>query len=214
MSSTDRSARLQPPQFPEQQHPIIAALADYDDLELLMAFQQYPDCGRYFAAIFCRHGALLYALAARAATAPVQVDYLFAMSWRHIFYELRGLDAHHLEATGTRSLRSWLVEMVGFCARHVPLPPPEAIRYDLTAVPPPLWCHLEGALDELQPLERVALLLTESAGWTLEQVAERVASVAPEPPSLASLAACLQSAQQRLERILPSDVREIYLSAA
>ena len=214
MSPINRSTRPQPPHFSERQHPIVVALEGYDDLELLEAFQQYPDCGRYFVALFCRYGALLYALAARSATATVQVDYLFAMSWRHIFYELRGLDTHQLEVTGERSLRSWLVEMVGVCTRCVTLPPPEAIRYDLATTPPPLWCHLEGALDDLLPLERVVLLLTQSTGWTFEQVANCVASPTQEPPSQATLETSLRSARQRLERALPGDVREIYLSLA
>ncbi|MEO0947007.1 MAG: sigma-70 family RNA polymerase sigma factor [Cyanobacteria bacterium J06641_5] len=214
MSPVDRSTHLQPPLFPERQHPIVSALEGYDDLELLVAFQQYPSCGRYFVALFCRYGALLHTLVARSATTIVQVDYLFAMSWRHIFYELRGLDPHQLEATGTRSLRSWLVEMVGVCARCVTLPPPGAIRYDLSTAPPPLWCHLEGALDDLLPLERVVLLLTQSTGWTLEQVADRIAADTSESPSLTTLETSLHSARQRLERSLPSDLREIYLSLA
>lgn len=207
-------SRARPPYFPEQRHPLVTELAGYDDLELLAAFQQHPECGRYFVALFCRYSSLLYALAARAAADAVQVDYLFAMTWRHIFYELRGLDADLLVAAGARSLRSWLVEMVGFCAQQVALPSPENIHYDLAAASPPLWCHLEGALDGLSPLERAVLLLTQSAGWPLERVAEQVAISEPTPPSLESLEACLQSAQRRLERALPGDVREIYLVAA
>ncbi len=200
------------PRFSESQHPSVAALADRTDIELLRAFQQFPDSSRYFVALFCRYGPLLHTLAARAAAEPVGVDYLFALSWRHIFYELRGLDVYQLEAVGQESLRSWLVEMLGFCARHVQLPPAEAISYDVAAAPPPLWCHLEAALDTLSPLERLTLLLTQSGGWSLAQVAAWVAEHGAETASIAELEACLQVAYQQLERALPGDLREIYLT--
>ena len=211
---TDKRGNARGPQFPESLHPTVAALADRSDLELLAAFQQFPDSGRYFIALFCRYGPLLYALVARAATEPVRVDYLFAMSWRHIFYELRGLDVYQLETAGEVSLRSWLVDMVGFCTQRVALPPAEAITYDLAAAPPPLWCHLESALDTLSPLERLTVLLTQSGDWDLARVAAWVAENGTETPSISDLEACSQAAYQQLERALPSDVREIYLVPA
>lgn len=208
-----QAGRARGPQFPESQHPTILALADYSDLELLAAFQQFPASGRYFIALFCRYGALLHALAARAATAGAPADYLFAMSWRHIFYELRGLDVYQLKTAGEVSLRSWLVAMVGFCAQHVALPSAGMVPYSLAAAPPPLWCHLESALDALSPLERLTVLLVRSGGWTLAEVAAWMAENGPEAPSVGDLEASLQAAEGQLERSLPSDVRDIYLTS-
>ncbi|MGK7903155.1 MAG: sigma-70 family RNA polymerase sigma factor [Hormoscilla sp.] len=83
---------MQLPEFPECNHTIIKSLFNHSDRELLTLFQLHPECGRYFTAIFCRYYPIVYTLISQSARSPVQADYLFALTWRHIFHELRGLD--------------------------------------------------------------------------------------------------------------------------
>jgi hypothetical protein len=83
---------VQIPHFSESNHPIVKSLFHHSDQELLTLFQRYPEQGKYFTAIFCRYSPIVFTLIRHSARSPVQADYLFALTWRHIFYELRGLD--------------------------------------------------------------------------------------------------------------------------
>ncbi|MEM9246700.1 MAG: sigma-70 family RNA polymerase sigma factor, partial [Cyanobacteria bacterium P01_F01_bin.153] len=55
------------PTFPEANHPLIAALANRSDLELLDLFKRYPDAGRYFVTLFCRYSPIVYTLVRHSA---------------------------------------------------------------------------------------------------------------------------------------------------
>lgn len=83
---------MQLPEFPECNHIIVKSLFNHSDRQLLSLFQLHPECGRYFTAIFCRYYPIVYTLISQSARSPVQADYLFALTWRHIYHELRGLD--------------------------------------------------------------------------------------------------------------------------
>ena len=94
---------MQIPHFPEANHPLVKSLFHHSDQELLSLFQQYPDYGKYFTVIFCRYSPIVYTLIRHSARSPVQDDYLFALIWRNIYYELGGLNLNQA-ATETESL--------------------------------------------------------------------------------------------------------------
>jgi len=90
---------MQLPEFPECNHRIVKSLFHNSDRQLLTLFQLHPECGRYFSAIFCRYYPIVYTLISQSARSPVQAEYLFAVTWRHIYYELRGLDLRPVSRT-------------------------------------------------------------------------------------------------------------------
>lgn len=202
---------MQIPNFPEARHPEVVALNHYSDQDLLTLFQRYPHLGKYFVALFCRYSPIVYTLIRHSVRSPVQADYLFATTWRHIYYELGGLDLHEYE-TGDQpaTLQSWLINVTAVCINRVELPPVEAIQYSLEKASPPLWCYLEQALDRLSPLQRLIVLMAQTFHWSetrisayLQAEGERV------PPQQVKLQ--LEEAYQELENVLPEDIREIYL---
>ena len=119
---------------------------------MLTLFQRYPEQGKYFTAIFCRYSPIVYTLISHSARSPVQADYLFALSWRHIFYEMRGLELRGEGNSEPMTFQNWLINMTAFCINQMELPSVESINYDLEAASPPLWCYLEQALDILPPI--------------------------------------------------------------
>ena len=96
---------MQLPQFNECNHTIVKSLFHHNDRQLLTLFQLHPEWGRYFTAIFCRYYPIVYTLISQSARSPVQADYLFALTWRHIYYELRGLDLRHVRPDRIFDLR-------------------------------------------------------------------------------------------------------------
>lgn len=202
------------PSFPECSHPLVKSLVHYSDQDLLTQFQRYPDAGQYFTAIFCRYSPVVYTLIRHSARSPVQADYLFATTWRHIFHELGGLDLRSLGAgnaeTGT-TLQSWLINITAVCINQAELPPVEAIHYKLQAASPPLWCYIERALDQFPPLLRLIMVMSQTFGWSDTRIA---AYLQAEGETIAptEVQAKLQEGQRLLEVTLPEDVREIYLS--
>jgi len=96
---------MQLPQFNECNHTIVKSLFHHSDRQLLTLFQLHPEWGRYFTAIFCRYYPIVYTLISQSARSPVQADYLFALTWRHIYYELRGLDLRHVRPDRIFDLR-------------------------------------------------------------------------------------------------------------
>jgi hypothetical protein len=95
------------PNFPECDHTLVQSLYHLSDRELVMLFKQNADAGRYFTAIFCRYSPIVYSLIRHSARSPVQAEYLFAVTWRHILHELGGLDWPEPDAMRRR-------EKVGF----------------------------------------------------------------------------------------------------
>jgi hypothetical protein len=201
---------VQIPHFSEANHPIVKSLFHHSDGELLTLSQRHPEQGKYFTAIFCRYSPIVFTLIRHSARSPVQADYLFAMTWRHIFYELGGLDLHYETTLGSNSFQNWLINQTAFCINQADLPPVEEIHYDLKAAPPPLWCYLEQALEQLQPVMRLMVVMAQTFHWSETRIAAYLQAEG-EAISPAQVRQELTHAYQILEDALPEDIRQIYL---
>lgn len=199
------------PNFPEANHPLIKALFNHSDNDLLTLFQNYPDEGKYFTAIFCRYSPIVYTLVRHSAKSAVQADYLFAITWRHIYYELRGLDLRDPEVAGT-SFQNWLINMTAICINQADLPPVESIQYSVASAPPPLWCYLEQALDQLPPILRLMLLMDQTFHWSETRIAAYLQAEG-ENISPGHVKIQLIQGYHLLEKTLPNDIRQIYLQS-
>ncbi len=202
---------MQIPHFPEANHPLVKSLFHHSDHELLTLFQRYPDSGKYFTVIFCRYSPIVYTLIRHSARSPVQADYLFALIWRHIYYELGGLDLKS-GATGQDALtmQNWLINITAFCINEIKLPPTEAIHYSLKDTSPPLWCYVEQALEQLPPMSRLIVLMAQTFHWSETRIAAYLQAEG-EQISPSEVASSLQESYQMLEDKLPADIRAIYL---
>lgn len=208
---------MQLPHFPECNHSLIKALFHHSDGELLTLFQRHSECGRYFTAIFCRYYPIVYTLISHSARSPVQADYLFALTWRHIYHELGGLDLRSQPDAQTSgasanslTLQNWLIDVTAYCINHAELPPVESIYYVLQDAPPPLWCYLEQALEQLPPEFRLMILMSQTFHWSETRIAAYLQAEG-EAISPAAVKMQLQEGYQLLENVLPADIREIYL---
>ncbi|MEL7355108.1 MAG: sigma-70 family RNA polymerase sigma factor [Cyanobacteria bacterium J06560_6] len=83
---------MQIPTFPECDHDLVKPLIHQSDYALVSSLQRSPTEGKYFTALFCRYSPVVYSLIRHSARSPVQADYLFALTWRHILNELGGID--------------------------------------------------------------------------------------------------------------------------
>ncbi|MDZ8257259.1 sigma-70 family RNA polymerase sigma factor [Nostoc sp. ChiQUE01b] len=201
---------MQIPHFPEANHPLVKSLFHHSDHELLTLFQRYPDAGKYFTVIFCRYSPIVYTLIRHSARSPVQADYLFALTWRHIYYELGGLKLTDSESgEEALTMQNWLINMTAFCINEIKLPPTEAIHYSLQATSPPLWCYVEQALDQLPPVLRLIVLMAQTFHWSETRIA---AYLQAEGEAIApnEVANFLQEGYRMLEDKLPTDIRTIY----
>ncbi len=201
---------MQIPHFSESNHPIVKSLFHQSDRELLTLFQRHPEQGQYFTAIFCRYSPIVFTLIRHSARSPVQADYLFALTWRHIFYELRGLDLRQDDTPGANSFQNWLINQTALCINQADLPPVESIHYDLRAASPPLWCYLELALEQLTPMLRLMVIMAQSFHWSETRIAAYLQAEG-EPLAPAQVKNQLQQGYQLLEAGLPEDIQEIYL---
>ncbi|WP_445637291.1 RNA polymerase subunit sigma-70 [Nostoc sp. DSM 114161] len=202
---------MQIPSFPEANHPLVKSLFHHSDDELLTLFQQHPDAGKYFTVIFCRYSPIVYTLIRHSARSPVQADYLFALTWRHIYYELGGLNLNRGESgQETLTIQNWLINMTAFCINEIKVPPTEAIHYSLEATSPPLWCYVEQALDQLPPILRLIVLMSQTFHWSDTRIA---AYLQAEGEAIApnEVANFFQEGYRMLEDKLPTDIRAIYL---
>ncbi|MBE9054654.1 sigma-70 family RNA polymerase sigma factor [Sphaerospermopsis sp. LEGE 08334] len=202
---------MQIPSFPEANHPLVKSLFHHSDQELLTLLRRYPDHGKYFTAIFCRYSPIVYTLIQHSARSPVQADYLFALTWRHIYYELGGLYLTNPE-TGEKvlTLQNWLINITAFCINEIKLPPTEAIHYSLKDTSPPLWCYIEQALDQVPPLLRLIVLMAQTFHWSETRISAYLQAEGEKisPQEVANL---LQEGYRMLEDKLPADLRAIYL---
>lgn len=202
---------MQIPHFPEANHPLVKSLFHHSDHELLTLFQRYPDSGKYFTVIFCRYSPIVYTLIRHSARSPVQADYLFALIWRHIYYELGGLDLKSgATGQGALTMQNWLINITAFCINEIKLPPTEAIHYSLKDTSPPLWCYVEQALEQLPPMSRLIVLMAQTFHWSETRIAAYLQAEG-EQISPSEVASCLQESYQMLEDKLPADIRAIYL---
>ncbi len=197
------------PEFPEADHPLVRECQGLSDLELVQRFQTQPDHGRYFVAIFCRYGSLTYSLLRNKAKVTMQVDYLFARMWRNIFYEMR-----HLPTDGSNpndfSLQTWIINKIALCINQEEAPAIETIQYSLEAATPPLWCYLQMALEELPPLSRLLLTLSQVFRWPESRIAA-VLQAEGEDVESGQIQPKIRYAYRRLQEALPQDICTIYL---
>jgi hypothetical protein len=201
---------VQIPHFPEANHPLVKSLFHHSDHELLTLFQRYPDAGKYFTVIFCRYSPIVYTLIRHSARSPVQADYLFALTWRHIYYELGGLNLTDSESDQEAlTMQNWLINMTAFCINEIKLPPTEAIHYSLQGTSPPLWCFVEKALDQLPPILRLIVLMAQTFHWSETRIAAYLQAEG-EAIAPSEVANFLQEGYRMLEDKLPADIRAIY----
>ncbi|WP_236141264.1 sigma-70 region 4 domain-containing protein [Nostoc sp. CMAA1605] len=202
---------MQIPQFPETNHPLVKSLFHHSDQELLDLFQHHPDDGKYFTVIFCRYSPIVYTLIQHSARSPVQAEYLFALTWRHIYYELGGLDLNNpLPGQEGMTLQNWLINITAVCINEIQLPPTEAIHYSLQTTSPPFWCYVEQALDQLPPILRLIVLMAQTFHWSETRIAAYLQAEG-EKITPAEVANFLQEGYRMLEDKLPADIRAIYL---
>ncbi len=201
---------MQIPHFPEAHHPLVKSLFHLSDQELLALFQNHSDSGKYFTAIFCRYSPIVYTLIQHSARSPVQADYLFALTWRHIYYELGGLNLYDNSNTESLTLQNWLINMTAYCINETELPPTEAIHYSLKTTSPPLWCYVEQALEQLLPILRLIVLMAQTFHWSETRIAAYLQAEGEviTPDEVANF---LQEGYRMLEEKLPTDIRAIYL---
>ncbi|AFY49862.1 RNA polymerase sigma factor, sigma-70 family [Nostoc sp. PCC 7524] len=202
---------MQIPHFPEANHPLVKSLFHHSDQELLDLFQHHPDAGKYFTVIFCRYSPIVYTLIQHSARSPVQAEYLFALTWRHIYYELGGLDLKNPSPGQVGlTLQNWLINITAVCINEIQLPPTEAIHYSLQATSPPLWCYVEQALEQLPPILRLMVLMAQTFHWSETRIAAYLQAEGEKitPPEVANF---LQEGYRMLEDKLPKDIRAIYL---
>lgn len=201
---------MQIPHFPEANHPLVKSLFHHSDHELLTLFQQNPDAGKYFTVIFCRYSPIVYTLIRHSARSPVQADYLFALTWRHIYYELGGLNLSDSESgKEALTMQNWLINMTAFCINEIKVPPTEAIHYSLQATSPPLWCYVQQALDQLPPVLRLIVLMAQTFHWSETRIAAYLQAEG-EAIAPSEVANFLQEGYRMLEDKLPTDIRAIY----
>jgi hypothetical protein len=202
---------VQIPHFPEANHPLVKSLFHETDNELLTLFQRHPEVGKYFTVIFCRYSPIVYTLIRHSARSPVQADYLFALTWRHIYYELGGLNLTSPQSgEETLTLQNWLINITAFCINEIQLPPTEAIHYSLQATSPPLWCYVEQALDQFPAVLRLIVLMAQTFHWSETRIAAYLQAEG-ETITTIEVANFIQEGYRMLEDKLPADIRAIYL---
>lgn len=217
------------PTFPECDHDLVKALIHYSDYALVENLQRSPTDGKYFTALFCRYSSAVYSLIWHSTKSPVQADYLFALTWRHILNELgrinlkpylpktvsaaerkNGHDANPTDPTIDFCLQDWLVNLTSARINQVKIPRVESIHYVLSDAPPPLWCYTQRALGRLLPTQRLIILMAQTFGWSDTRISTYLQA---EGESLCARAVRseLETSYQALERLIPADIRTIYL---
>ncbi|MGG6267870.1 RNA polymerase sigma factor [Leptolyngbya sp. AN03gr2] len=197
------------PTFPEARHPIVKALFHHSDQELLTLFQRYPDSGQFFVALFCRYSPIVYSLISRSARSPVQSEYLLAMIWRHVFHELAGVDLRAFSQSGS-TFQTWLLAVTASGINEAELPSVEEIHYDIRSMSPPFWCYLDRALEQLPPATRLMVVMSQTFHWSETRIAAYLQAEG-EQISPDEIKTQLQEGYRVLEKLLPEDIRTIYL---
>lgn len=202
---------MQIPTFPECDHDLVKPLTHHSDYALVEGLQRSPFDGRYFTALFCRYSSVVYSLIRHSAKSPVQADYLFALTWRHLLSELGAIDLCPYQQSTDFSLQGWLINLTAAHINQVELPTVESIHYVLADAPPPLWCYTERALERLSPRHRLMVVMARTFGWSDTRISAYLRAEG-EHLSAQDVHTELQTAYQSLERLIPADIRTIYLA--
>lgn len=202
---------MQLPDFPACSHDSIKSLASVSDYDLIESLQQSPTEGKYFTALFCRYRSVVYSLIRHSARSPVQADYIFALTWRHILHELGGVDLSKLNPD--ISLQAWMVSLTASHINQTKVPDVESIHYTLQDAPPPLWCYTERALEALTPKHRLIILMAKTFAWSNTRIAAYLQAEG-DRTTPADVQHELGLAYQALARAIPADIRRIYVEDA
>ena len=199
------------PDFLESSHPLISPLLEWSDKDLVRAFQENPQEGRYFIAIFCKYAALSYSLLTNKAPSQIQVDYIFAKVWRNLFFELRTLPPEKMHGSNPNNLglQAWIFNKTAMSIHSEDIPSIEDIPYVMDAAPLPFWCYIQIALDQVSPLSRLLLVLSETFRWSPAKILSFMKMEGEEFNS-SQLEAALNKANEELRAVMPYDVQEIY----
>jgi hypothetical protein len=205
------------PALAESQHPLIVTLASYTDQDLLQQWQQAPEQGKYFTALFYRYGHLVYALLRHQAKSSLQVDYLFAKTWQLVFNGLTNLKVTEKIATDwaistSASLQTWILSQTAACIHQEEVPAIANIHYSLSAAPPPLWCYLEAALAQMPDATRLMILMARTFHWSESRIAAYLQSEG-ENFSVADVQTRLTEGYHLLSTLIPEDIQTIYLES-
>lgn len=197
--------------FPEEKNNLIEPLLSYQDSDLLNLFQQNLEQGKYFVAIFCRHSPLIYTLISHSISSEPIVNYLFSIIWREIFQQLPELKLDELNLDAElQSLSNWLIYITGVgIAKYESISSPSFDK-NLPARYLPVKCYLEKSLEQLPPLYRLILVLSENFDWTSEQIVDYLQQQG-EKMNILDLEAYLEEGYQMLLDNLPKDISFIYL---
>ncbi|MBR8829173.1 MAG: sigma-70 family RNA polymerase sigma factor [Gomphosphaeria aponina SAG 52.96 = DSM 107014] len=198
------------PSYPESNHPLVQFLAQENDEKLLIMFQEYPEQGKYFTAIFCRYSSIIYRLIFQSLETPLLTDYIFTQIWGDIFYEMRGLVLNREGKPEFSSLQNWLLYLTTLTINEQQLPDVKSIPSDFQPVSPPLICYLEQALDLLPPMMRFIFVMTEKFNWSQTRIAAYLQAEG-ETITPTEIEKWLKRAYKMLESAIPEDIRLIYL---
>jgi hypothetical protein len=199
------------PNHPESNHPLIHPLLSQSDQELVELIRQHPEQGRYFTALFCRYSDFVYTLFNQHASFYLQVDYLFAQTWRNIFQVLTNPERAPDIDFSQPGLLNLIADQVAARIVQEPLPPVASIHYSLSAAPPPLWCYLEASLDHLPPETRLIMVMAQTFHWSVPRIIAYLESEG-QNISPAEVQSQIEEGYGLLQKYLPEDICEIYLS--
>lgn len=197
------------PHFPESDHQLIQSLFHHSDNSLLTLFQQHPEQGRYFTAIFCRYSPIVYTLIANSKRSPQEIDYLFALTWREVFHAIDSLVISKNGNPEVHSLQNWLIYMSVLCLNQKSISLEAANNYDLKVAPPPLWCYLEQAVEKLPAKIRFILVMAEIFNWSTTRITAYLQADGDNITSL-EVEKLLQQGYYLLSQGIPADIRLIY----
>jgi hypothetical protein len=110
------------------------------------------------------------------------------------------------------NLQTWLINLTALCINHANLPAIESINYAIQVTPPPLWCYIHQALDQLQPTYRLMILMAQTFHWSETRIAAYLQAEG-ELISPKEVREQLKHAYQELETVLPEDIQIIYLNS-
>ena len=199
------------PDFLESSHPLVSPLLEWSDQQLVSSYQDCPQEGKFFVAIFCKYAALTYSLLTNKAPTQIQVDYLFAKVWRNLFFELRTLttDQMHGNNPNNQGLQAWIFNKTALSIHSESIPSIEEIPYSMDSAPLPFWCYLQFALDSISPMSRLLLVLVQTFRWSPAKVLSFLESEG-KPICRSDFDEAFSQAQAELIEAVPSDIREIY----